>query len=60
MSHVPTQPVSCAGTQQEGLLARVAIGFTAWAEKWFPDAFVSRTRARSGRTPTGRRCSSPA
>jgi short-chain fatty acids transporter len=40
MSHVPTQPVSGAGTQQEGLLARVAIGFTAWAEKWFPDAFV--------------------
>jgi hypothetical protein len=29
MSHVPTQPVSYAGPQQEGLLVRVAIGFTA-------------------------------
>jgi short-chain fatty acids transporter len=25
---------------QEGLLARTAIGFTAWAERWFPDAFI--------------------
>ena len=24
----------------EGFLVRIAIGFTAWAEKWFPDAFV--------------------
>jgi hypothetical protein len=29
MSHVPTQPVSNAGPQQEGLLVRVAIGVTA-------------------------------
>ena len=26
--------------QQEGLLVRTAIGFTAWAERWFPDAFI--------------------
>jgi short-chain fatty acids transporter len=25
---------------RDGFLARIAIGFTAWAEKWFPDAFV--------------------
>src|SRR5690242_5728320 len=25
---------------QEGLLVRIAIGFTAWAERWFPDAFI--------------------
>ena len=24
----------------EGFLVRVAIGFTAWAERWFPDAFI--------------------
>jgi len=27
-------------TAREGFLARIAIGFTAWAERWFPDAFV--------------------
>jgi hypothetical protein len=25
---------------EEGALARAAIRFTAWAERWFPDAFV--------------------
>lgn len=29
-----------AGTQREGWMVRVAVGFTAWAEKWFPDAFI--------------------
>ena len=24
----------------EGFLVRAAIGFTAWAERWFPDAFI--------------------
>ncbi|HEY1543524.1 MAG TPA: TIGR00366 family protein [Xanthobacteraceae bacterium] len=24
----------------EGKLARIAIGFTAWAERWYPDAFI--------------------
>jgi hypothetical protein len=32
--------MSHTGTQREGLMVRVAIGFTAWAEKWFPDAFI--------------------
>ena len=27
-------------TKQEGALVRIAIGFTAWAERWFPDAFI--------------------
>jgi short-chain fatty acids transporter len=26
--------------QREGVLVRIAIGFTAWAERWFPDAFI--------------------
>jgi len=26
--------------KQEGALVRIAIGFTAWAERWFPDAFI--------------------
>ena len=25
---------------QERLLVRIAIGFTGWAERWFPDAFI--------------------
>src|SRR5215470_18848253 len=28
------------GTEREGILVRIAIGFTAWAERWFPDAFI--------------------
>jgi short-chain fatty acids transporter len=27
-------------TEREGLLARAAARFTAWAEKWLPDAFI--------------------
>ncbi len=34
-----TLPTETARTR-DGFLARIAIGFTAWAEKWFPDAFV--------------------
>ena len=26
--------------QRDGLMVRIAIGFTAWAERWFPDAFI--------------------
>ncbi len=26
--------------EREGAMARRAIGFTAWAERWFPDAFI--------------------
>jgi short-chain fatty acids transporter len=40
MSYPAAQPIPHAATQQEGALARLAIGFTAWAEKWFPDAFI--------------------
>ena len=29
-----------SATKQEGMLVRIAIGFTTWAERWFPDAFV--------------------
>jgi short-chain fatty acids transporter len=25
---------------EQGVLARLALGFTGWAEKWFPDAFI--------------------
>jgi short-chain fatty acids transporter len=34
-----TAPPLSAG-KQEGILVRIAIGFTAWAERWFPDAFI--------------------
>jgi len=27
-------------SEAEGALVRIAIGFTAWAERWFPDAFI--------------------
>src|SRR6516162_4881996 len=26
--------------EDEGALVRMAIGFTVWAERWFPDAFI--------------------
>jgi len=29
-----------ATAKQEGRLVRIAIGFTTWAERWFPDAYV--------------------
>ena len=25
---------------REGVLARAALGFTSWAERWFPDAYI--------------------
>jgi short-chain fatty acids transporter len=31
---------SGSAAPQEGTLVRMAIGFTAWAERWFPDAFI--------------------
>jgi short-chain fatty acids transporter len=34
-----TEP-SGGAAKQEGVLVRIAIGFTAWAERWFPDAFI--------------------
>jgi len=40
----PTQPAKATSppglTQRDGVLVRIAIAFTAWAERWFPDAFV--------------------
>ena len=27
-------------SHRDGFLVRLAIAFTAWAERWFPDAFV--------------------
>src|SRR5580693_5564690 len=33
-------PVSGGSTTADGALVRIAIGFTAWAERWFPDAFI--------------------
>src|SRR5512138_3704516 len=40
MSYVATHPIPQAKPPQDNALARVAIAFTAWAEKWFPDAFI--------------------
>src|SRR6478752_3488854 len=31
---------SGGSAKQEGALVRIAIGFTSWAERWFPDAFI--------------------
>jgi len=31
---------SGAPAKGDGVLVRIAIGFTAWAERWFPDAFI--------------------
>src|SRR5262245_28485739 len=35
-----SEPASGMSPQSEGILVRIAIGFTAWAERWFPDAFI--------------------
>ena len=40
MAATSTAASSRGATQQEGALVRIAIGFTAWAERWFPDAFI--------------------
>src|SRR5215831_7531803 len=40
MATTSTAASSGGATQQEGALVRTAIGFTAWAERWFPDAFI--------------------
>src|SRR5258705_12650851 len=40
MTTASTAASSGGTTQQEGVLVRTAIGFTAWAERWFPDAFI--------------------
>ncbi|THD48814.1 MAG: short-chain fatty acid transporter [Bradyrhizobium sp.] len=33
-------PVSGGSTTTDGALVRIAIAFTAWAERWFPDAYI--------------------
>jgi hypothetical protein len=33
-----TPPAAVA--KEEDTLVRIAIAFTAWAERWFPDAFI--------------------
>lgn len=40
MTTVNATAPSGRGTKEEGVLVRIAIAFTAWAERWFPDAFV--------------------
>ena len=34
------QPGAGGVRADEGVLVRIAIGFTLWAERWFPDAFI--------------------
>src|SRR6266403_657007 len=40
MATISTAASSGGPAKQEGALVRIAIGFTAWAERWFPDAFI--------------------
>jgi short-chain fatty acids transporter len=40
MATTITASSSGPSTEREGALVRIAIGFTAWAERWFPDAFI--------------------
>ena len=37
LTRVPSPP---GLAQRDGVLVRIATAFTAWAERWFPDAFV--------------------
>jgi len=34
------KPTSAEAGSRDGVLVRIAIAFTAWAERWFPDAFI--------------------
>ena len=34
------RPSAGRGPTQEGVLVRMAIAFTTWSERWFPDAFI--------------------
>src|SRR6516164_3616604 len=40
MAMTNTAASSGGASPQEGAMVRIAIAFTAWAERWFPDAFV--------------------
>ena len=39
MQQDPTKPLM-KSAQDEAPLARLALRFTAWAERWYPDAYV--------------------
>ena len=39
-AEMKVQPGAGAVRAHEGVLVRIAIGFTLWAERWFPDAFI--------------------
>ena len=39
-AEMKVQPGDGAVRADEGVLVRIAIGFTLWAERWFPDAFA--------------------
>ena len=40
MTSTATAATSGQPITREGVLVRIAIGFTSWAERWFPDAFI--------------------
>src|SRR6516162_7961534 len=40
MAMTNTAASSGGASPQEGAMVRIAIAFTAWAERWFPDAFI--------------------
>jgi short-chain fatty acids transporter len=40
IGEMKVQPGAGAVRADEGVLVRIAIGFTLWAERWFPDAFI--------------------
>ena len=39
-AEMKVQPGAGAVRADESVLVRIAIGFTLWAERWFPDAFI--------------------
>ena len=39
-AEVKVRPSPNDAPVEEGVLVRMAIGFTMWAERWFPDAFI--------------------
>src|SRR6202043_1524457 len=39
-AEMKVQPGAGGVRADEGVLVRIAIGFTLWAERWFPDAFI--------------------
>ena len=35
-----TPGTTTGDSAEQGYMARLALGFTTWAEKWFPDSFI--------------------